>query len=120
MGEPIQQGSRRFIELLEEAKRIHFAKNAGYSGVGSRDPWKNFREAQRFGITPFKGCLVRISDKFIRIANLVQNPEADQVGEAIIDTLLDLANYSLIAICLFEEEQEVSDAGKVEEWHMHS
>src|SRR5512139_1927021 len=90
MGEPIQQGSRRFVELLEEAKRIHFAKNAGYSGVGSRDPWKNFREAQRFGITPFKGCLVRMSDKFIRIANLVQNPEADQVGEAIIDTLLDL------------------------------
>ena len=104
MDEPTRQGSPRFIELLEEAKRIHIAKNAGYSGVGATDPWKNFREAERFGITPFKGCLVRMSDKFIRIANLAQNPEAEQVGEKITDTLLDLANYALIAICLYEQE----------------
>jgi hypothetical protein len=106
------QGSPRFIELLEEAKRIHIAKNAGYSGVGATDPWKNFREAERFGITPLKGCLVRMSDKFIRVSNLIQDPEADQVGEKITDTLIDLANYCLIAVCLYEEEQELSDARK--------
>jgi hypothetical protein len=110
MSEPTNQGSPRFLELLEEARRIHIKKNIGYSGVGATDPWKNFREAERFGITPFKGCLVRMSDKFIRIANLTNNPDADQVGEAITDTLLDLANYALIAVCLYEEE--VSDAGK--------
>ena len=105
MGNSLPQGSPRFMELLEEAKRTHFAKNAGYSGIGSADPWKNFREAERFGVTPIQGCLVRMSDKFVRIGNLTHNPAADQVGEAITDTLLDLANYCLIAICLAEEEE---------------
>jgi hypothetical protein len=107
------QGSPRFMELLEEAKRIHIAKNAGYSGVGAADPWANFREAERFGISPFKGCLVRMSDKFIRIANLTRDPDADQVNEPVTDTLLDLANYCLIAICLWEQEREAvkCDAG---------
>jgi hypothetical protein len=28
------------------------------------------------------------------------------VGEPIVDTLMDLAAYALIGICLFEEQQE--------------
>jgi hypothetical protein len=91
------------LQLLEEAKRIHIAKNAGYSGINAVDPWKNFREAERFGVSPFLGCLVRVG-------NLIQDPAADQVDEKITDTLLDMANYCLIAICVWEEQ--VSDAGK--------
>ena len=112
MDEPTRQGSPRFIELLEEARRIHVTKNAGYSGIGARDPWKNFREAERFGISPFLGCLVRMSDKFVRIGNLIQDPNADQVNEKITDTLLDMANYCLIAICLWEEREDVSGVRK--------
>ena len=102
------------MELLDEARQIHLAKNAGYSGVGAADPWANFREAEHFGISAFKGCLVRMSDKFIRIANLTKNPDADQVNEPVTDTLLDLANYCLIAICLWEEAKEAvqCDAGE--------
>jgi hypothetical protein len=46
-----------------------------------------------------------MTDKFIRICNLMANPLNEQVGESIKDTLLDLAIYCLIAICLFEEEK---------------
>jgi hypothetical protein len=86
-------------------KDIHARKNAGYAG-DCDDAWANFRYSELFGIPAFKGCLVRLSDKFIRIANLTQNPKNEQVGEAITDTLLDLANYAIIAICLYEELQQ--------------
>jgi hypothetical protein len=97
------QGSTRFKQLLDEALALQHAKNAGYAGVGAADPWANFREAKRFGVHPFIGVLIRISDKYTRIGNLVQNPEADQVNERIVDTLFDMAIYCLIAICIWEE-----------------
>jgi len=86
-------------------KDLHFKKNAGYSG-DSQDRWANFRMAENFGISAFLGCLVRMSDKFIRIQNLVNNPKNEQVGESIKDTLMDLASYALIAYCLLTEQEE--------------
>lgn len=69
------------------------------------DAWSNFRMCETFGVSSFLGCLVRLSDKYIRITNLVKNPKNEQVGENIKDTLFDLAAYSLIAICLLEETE---------------
>lgn len=81
---------------------LHLRKNAGYSGIGN-DPWANFRHASAFGVTPYIGVLVRLSDKFQRYQNLYKDPALDQVNESIVDTLLDMACYALIAICLREE-----------------
>lgn len=98
--------SKRYLELLEQAKTLHEKKNAGYSGADNPDPWANFRMSEAFGVSPFKGCLVRMSDKYIRVTNLVKNPKNEQVGENIKDTLFDLAAYALIAVCLLEEEEK--------------
>ncbi len=98
--------SARFLELVKEVEDLHNRKNAGYAGIGSTDPFRNFKFSSLFGVSPFIGCLVRISDKFVRISNLIKNSNADQVGESIKDTLLDLSVYCLIAICLYEEEKE--------------
>ena len=95
--------SKRYLELLEEMKGLHIRKNNGYAGEGNPDAWANFRMSEQFGVSSFKGCLVRLSDKYIRVTNLVKNPLNDQVGENVKDTLFDLAAYSLIAICLLEE-----------------
>lgn len=95
--------SRDFLALLDQMKDVHTRKNAGYAGVGATDPWANFRMANLFGVDAFTGCLVRMSDKFIRIGNVLKNPDADQVSESIEDTLMDLAVYCLIAICLWRE-----------------
>jgi hypothetical protein len=84
-------------------EETHRKKNAAYAGADNKDALANFRMAELFGISSFMGCLVRISDKFIRIANITRRPENEQVGETVIDTLLDLANYCLIAICLYEQ-----------------
>lgn len=94
----------RFLSLLDEMKDIHIRKNAGYSGKDNQDSFANFRKAEDFGVSPFVGCLIRLSDKFVRVSNLVKDATNEMVGEAITDTLLDLANYCLIAICLYEEK----------------
>ena len=96
--------STRYLALLKQMEELHIRKNAGYSG-DNPDPWANFRMAEAFDVSAFKGCLIRMSDKYIRVTNLVKNPRNEQVGENIKDTLFDLAAYALIAICLLEEEE---------------
>jgi hypothetical protein len=96
--------NKRFLELLDELRDTHVRKSAGYSGADNPDTWANFRLSQNFGISPFLGCLVRMSDKFARVGNLVKDSRNEQVGEGIKDTLIDLASYALIAICLLEEK----------------
>lgn len=99
-------GSPRYLELLEAARELHIRKNAGYAGADNPDPWANFRMSEWLGISAAKSALVRLSDKYIRIQNLMQDPNNDQVGESIKDTLMDLSAYALITICLLEEEEE--------------
>lgn len=89
--------------LKETATELHIGKNAGYAGLDQPDPWANFRMAQAFGITPFDGVLVRMSDKYIRTVNLRRDPSNERIGESLVDTLFDLSAYALIAICLMEE-----------------
>lgn len=96
-------GDPAYLALLERMKELHIAKNAGYSG-DSADRWANFRMSEGFGVSPFIGVMVRMSGKFIRIQNLVKNPKNEKVGESIRDTLMDLASYALIAICLLDEK----------------
>ena len=98
----------RFSELLNEMHDIYERKNSGYAGQDYLDPFANFRMAENLGISAFKGCLVRMSDKFVRICNLTRDETNNKVNETITDTLMDLAVYSLIAICLFEETAELN------------
>lgn len=91
------------ISMIALAHQLHDAKNAGYAGRDQPDPWANFRMSVAFGITPFDGVLVRMSDKYIRTINLRRDPENERVGEGMQDTLLDLSAYALIAICLLRE-----------------
>ena len=101
-----QRGHPRFYELLRAMERIHDAKNSDYADSAS-DPLRNFRACEAAGISAFDGCLARISDKYMRVMNLAKKEregrEQGVKSEAITDTLLDLANYSLIALILYEE-----------------
>ena len=80
---------------------LHKRKNQGYSP--GADPWSNFREAEGFGVPAWKGALIRLSDKYMRVKSLTQNPDNEQVGESIDDTLMDLSAYALIVLCLRRE-----------------
>jgi hypothetical protein len=98
-------GSPRFYALLNELADLHDRKNAGYAGH-SADPFSNFRQCEAFGIAATDGVITRMSDKWSRLQSLWQNADNDRVGESIKDTLMDLAAYSLILVCLLEESAE--------------
>jgi hypothetical protein len=102
--------SSRFLKLLDEMEDIHRRKNAGYAGENPPDPWSNFRMAEMLDVSAFNGCLVRMGDKFARVCNLAKNQANDKVGENIKDTLMDLAIYSLIGICLYEEQEAMDES----------
>ncbi len=98
-------GHPRFYELLKEIEDIHDRKNANYAA--DNNPLSNFLQSETFDVPAFKGCLVRMSDKFSRICQLAKG-KPDMVGEAITDTLMDLSVYSLIAIILYERQQSLT------------
>ena len=89
-----------FFKFLEETYANCVAtsrrKNADYAG--DADPFANFRLVEKLGICSVEtGILVRMTDKMARITNLLQEGRVNQVkDESVDDTLIDLANYSVI------------------------
>ncbi len=94
--------SERFYQLLEEMKKTHNAKRHDYATV--EDVFANFRTCEMAGIPAWKGCCVRIGDKFSRIMGFAKKEKLEVKDESIKDTLVDMANYALIALILYEEE----------------
>lgn len=83
-------------EFCEEMTRVTLAKNADYT-ANNADPYANFSLVERLGIgTTEQGLLTRIADKFARIVSLVNSGNAAVKDESVADTLLDLANYSVL------------------------
>lgn len=76
-----------FKEIVDEMYEIYVAKNTDYGSSVS----DTFRE---FGLVSF---LVRISDKLNRLKTLSKQ-ESLVKDEKIEDTLIDLANYSILAL----------------------
>lgn len=75
-------------ELLNKIGNLYLEKNHDYGDSVS----KTFDE---YGLTSF---LVRMDDKMNRIKTLNKTDDIKVRGEKIEDTLLDLANYALLAI----------------------
>lgn len=96
------RGHKRFYELLEEIKELHNKKNQNYAK--DQDPLSNLRACKEFGVEPWIGVLIRLSDKWSRLQELAKGKK-DLVGESVVDTLTDTAIYSLLCIILFEESQ---------------
>jgi hypothetical protein len=96
----------RFNTLLDEMKRINREKRHDYAN--KKDVFANFRICELGGIPAWKGCLVRLSDKFSRIMQFMKEEKLEVKDEKIEDTLLDLANYSLITLILYQESKNRS------------
>lgn len=63
---------------------------------------KNNAYGNSFGETFKKlgiiSAVTRISDKYNRLCNLVKNPDIDNLGEGLEDTLKDMASYCIMTI----------------------
>ena len=80
-----------FDEVLQQMAEIHRRKNADYGSSYNLAP-------ALLGIPAHVGLLVRMTDKLARACRLAQGQIPQVEGEALQDTLLDLANYAVLAI----------------------
>lgn len=89
----------QFCDLLDKMQQIHNSKRHDYAD--DEDRFSNLALSEMMGIPAWKGCAVRISDKFSRLAEFAKKETLEVKDENIEDTLIDLANYALICIILY-------------------
>ena len=96
--------SQAFFDLCDALKEMHRRKSQDYGCPRGTDPLANIRNGAAFvGIEPWKGAMVRLSDKVTRLATF--NRTGSLTHEGVEDTLLDLAAYSLLALVLYRESK---------------
>ncbi len=85
------------------------AKNADYAGAVERDALANFNRVEMLGIAATAtGFLTRMLDKLMRINSFVVKGHLAVKDEAATDTVLDLANYSILLHAHFTEQRKNS------------
>ena len=100
----IRPGSREFLDVLEELKRLHMAKTLDY-GV-DEDALSNIRSsADVVNMPAWAGCILRISDKMHRLKAYFRRGKCEFDG--VEDTLKDIACYAAIALVLHRESDPV-------------
>jgi hypothetical protein len=106
-----------FDEILDEMKALHAKKHADY-GSGT-DEYANFHSFKDFGVAPWIGVVLRISEKMARLKSFTRNGRLE--NESVLDSLQDISVLAIIAQILYQEEygqlhsatpQVESDIGK--------
>jgi len=106
-GDLVHPTSQAYFDLLDRMKALHSSKSRDYGS--EHDPLANIRNGALFvGIEPWKGAMVRLSDKVTRLATFNRTGRLEHEG--VEDNLMDLASYALLALLLYREEHR----GKVE------
>jgi hypothetical protein len=88
-----------FSDVLERMAAIYQAKSADYGSSYNLAP-------ALLGIPAHVGLLVRMTDKLARACRLAQGRDPQVKDEALADTLLDLANYAVLALLSLENGSE--------------
>jgi hypothetical protein len=95
--------SQAFYDLCDAVKAMHASKSADYGCPTGTDPLANIRNGAKFvGIEPWRAAMVRLSDKVTRLATF--NATGKLEHESVVDNLLDLSSYALLALLLYKEE----------------
>ncbi len=96
----MEEGTDEFEEILANMLDTHQRKDHDYAG---EVPYSNLRECEKMGIPAWQGVVIRMGDKWSRIQNFVKQGELRVKDETILDTLMDMAVYSVIAMILYKE-----------------
>lgn len=90
--------------MLDMNNVEHFKKLA--TELGELYEKKNTAYNNSFGDTYNKlgiiSAVTRISDKYNRLCNLATNPDIDNLGESLEDTLRDMASYCIMTVMELE------------------
>jgi hypothetical protein len=93
-------GNPEFEKVIEEVLAMHRRKGADY---GTKDDFfANVSASQDWGISPWVGAMMRANDKVVRLQSASRGSTLQ--NEGIEDSLLDIATYAVIALCLFRRE----------------
>lgn len=94
--------SERFHKILSELGELHDRKQIDYGRDDS--PFANVRAAEEWGLHPWLGALLRISDKLRRLQAFSRSGKVETDSPA--DDLRDIAVYAVIALVLLEENDK--------------
>lgn len=98
----IEEQQKHFLEITEQMKSIMFSKGNDYA---NKDRLSNFKLAGNIsGLTPELNCLSLIATKVARLGVLLNN-ESKPNNESIQDSLLDLANYTVLLTMLLKDKE---------------
>ena len=81
----VEKDNQRMLELLK-------AKNNDYT-AGSDNALANFDQAERIGIDPVKGILLRVLDKMKRFETFAKHGFLSVENETVLDTADDIEGY---------------------------
>lgn len=87
---------KKFKEVAEQICNLYEKKNAVYGDSYSKT----------YDLLGIISAATRISDKYNRLCNIVKNPDIDNLGESLEDTLMDLAAYSIMTIVKLKENEQ--------------
>ena len=91
--------SQRFHDILRELGTLHDMKQRDYGKPD--DPFANVRASEEWGLAPWVGAMVRLTDKVRRLQSLARTGAL--ANEAAEDSFRDIAVYAVIALVLYEE-----------------
>jgi len=103
--------STEFIEyhkkVVLKMNDIVKQKNHDYTGGDNCDAFANFVSVEQIGIASTEqGFLTRMMDKMMRINTFVKQGQLKVKDESVKDTLMDLANYSILMMGYIESKDD--------------
>ena len=88
----------KFKQVADQLCKMYEAKNKAYGGSFSAT-------YQKLGLI---SAVTRISDKYNRLVNLATNPNVDDLGESIEDTLRDMASYCIMTVMELDKSKSTN------------
>lgn len=86
---------KHFSKISSELCDLYEKKNKCYGNSFSDT-------VKKLGII---SAITRISDKFNRLCTLAKNPDIDNLGESLEDTLRDMASYCIMTVMEIENSK---------------
>ena len=96
---------KKFKDVLNELYTTYVKKNHDYGDSFAKS-------IEEFG--PVAGT-IRITDKYNRLKSLTKDPNAEVKDETLRDTLLDMANYSIMMAIEIENAQPEAKEAEITE-----
>jgi hypothetical protein len=96
-----QKIDKKFKAKLLSDIRLYLRKGHDYGR--DEDPLSNVRSAEEWGVQPWVGVMIRLTDKIRRLQTLAKKGQLK--NESAQDSLRDIRVYSVLAEILLEENQ---------------